>query len=159
VSQAIEHVDDLASAWLRAWTGQTGFDTCCAPDVQYEDPLAHEPLRGVDALDAHAAQLRDAFPDLRIERTGKILAEGAYACVPWRAAGTHKNGSPSLPATNRFLALHGLHYLELTDGQVRRVRGFYDLYDAATQLGILPARGGLGESVLLLLRGFGLRAN
>jgi steroid delta-isomerase-like uncharacterized protein len=159
VSQAIEHVDDLASAWLRAWTGQTGFDTCCAPDVQYEDPLAHDPLRGVEALDAHAAQLRDAFPDLRIERTGKILAEGAYACVPWRAAGTHKNGSASLPATNRFLALHGLHYLELTDGHVRRVRGFYDLYDAATQLGILPARGGLGESVLLLLRGFGLRAS
>jgi steroid delta-isomerase-like uncharacterized protein len=159
VSEALEHVDDLAGAWLRAWAGQTGFDTCCAPDVQYEDPLAHEPLRGVDALDRHAAKLRAAFPDLRIERTGQILAQGAYACVPWRAAGTHKNGSASLPPTNRFLALHGLHYLELTDGQVRRVRGFYDLYDAATQLGILPARGGLGESVLLLLRGFGLRAS
>jgi hypothetical protein len=79
--------------------------------------------------------------------------------VPWRAAGTHKNGSVTLPATNRFVALHGLHYLELADGQVRRARGFYDLYDAATQLGILPSRGGLGESVLLFLRGFGLRAS
>jgi hypothetical protein len=48
--------------------------------------------------------------------------------------------------------------VELTDYGIRRARGFYDLYEAATQLGLLPRRGGLGESVLLLLRGFGLRA-
>jgi steroid delta-isomerase-like uncharacterized protein len=156
---AIERVDDLGSAWLRAWAGETAFDACCAHDIQYEDPLAKDPLRGLEALEAHATRLRGALPDLRIERTGQILAEGAYACVPWRAAGTHKNGTPTLPATNRFLALHGLHYLEVADGQVRRARGFYDLYDAATQLGLLPTRGGLGESVLLLLRGFGLRAS
>ena len=155
----LELVDDLASAWLRAWTGDAGFEECCAHDIQYEDPLAKEPLRGLDALEAHAARLRETLPDLRVERSGQMLAAGAYACVPWRAAGTHKNGNATLPATNRFLALHGLHYLELTDGQVRRARGFFDLYDAATQLGLLPARGGLGESVLLMLRGFGLRAS
>jgi steroid delta-isomerase-like uncharacterized protein len=155
---AIEHVDELAAAWVRAWAGDTGFESCCAHDVQYEDPLAHDPLRGIEALEQHAARLREAVPDLRLERTGQMLAQGAFACVPWRAAGTHKNGTVALPATNRFVALHGLHYLELADGRVRRARGFYDLYDAATQLGILPARGGLGESVLLLLRGFGLRA-
>jgi steroid delta-isomerase-like uncharacterized protein len=155
----LERIDDLASAWLRAWAGDTGFDTCCAHDIQYEDPLAKDPLRGLDALERHAARLREALPDLRIERSGQTLAEGGYACVPWRAAGTHKNATAALPPTNRFLALHGLHYLELSDGQVRRARGFFDLYDAATQLGILPARGGLGESVLLLLRGFGLRSS
>jgi steroid delta-isomerase-like uncharacterized protein len=156
----IERSDELGAAWLRAWVGDGRFDSCCAHDVQYEDPLAHEPLRGLDALEKHGARLREALPDLRIERTGRMLAEGEYACIPWRAAGTHKNGTPGLPATNRFLALHGLHYLELSaDGQVRRARGFYDLYDAATQLGLLPPRGGLGESVLLLLRGFGLRSS
>jgi steroid delta-isomerase-like uncharacterized protein len=159
VSSGLELTEDAASAWLRAWNGEAGFESCCAHDIQYEDPLAKEPLRGIDALEAHAARLREALPDLRLQRTGQMLAEGTYACVPWRAAGTHKNGTVTLPATNRFLALHGLHYLELADGQVRRARGFYDLYDAATQMGILPARGGLGESVLLLLRGFGLRAS
>jgi steroid delta-isomerase-like uncharacterized protein len=158
VSRELERIDDLGTAWVRAWTGEAGFDACCAHDIQYEDPLAKEPLRGLEALERHAERLREALPDLRVERTGQMLSKGAYACVPWRAAGTHKNGTATLPATNRFLALHGLHYLELSDGQVRRARGFYDLYDAATQLGLLPARGGLGESVLLLLRGFGLRA-
>ena len=155
----IERIDDLTSAWLNAWSGEAGFGACCAPDVQYEDPLAPDPLRGVDELERHAARIREALPDLRIEHTGQTLAHGVFACIPWRAAGTHKTGTAALPATNRFVTLHGLHYLELADGQVRRVRGFYDLYDAATQLGLLPARGGLGESVLLLLRGFGLRAS
>jgi hypothetical protein len=31
------------------------------------------------------------------------------------------------------------------------------VYEAATQLGVLPARGTLGEKALLMLRGFGLR--
>jgi hypothetical protein len=49
-------------------------------------------------------------------------------------------------------------YCELDDGRLRRVRAFFDLYDAAVQLGVLPARGTLGEKALLVLRGFGLRA-
>ena len=151
--------DSLATAWLRAWTGDAAFVDCCTPDVQFEDPLAREPTHGTDALEAHAAGLRAAFPDLRLERTGRMLVDGPHACIPWRAAGTHRNGTVGLPATQRFVTLHGLHYLELADGAVHRARGFFDLYDAATQLGILPARGGLGESVLLLLRGFGIRAS
>ena len=39
-----------------------------------------------------------------------------------------------------------------------RVRGFYDVYDVATQLGVLPSHGTMGEKALLMLRGFGLRA-
>jgi steroid delta-isomerase-like uncharacterized protein len=155
----IQLSDELASAWLRAWTGDVSFAESCSADVQYEDPLAHDPLRGLDALEAHATRVREALPDLRVERTGSTLTGGAYACIPWRAAGTHKNGTASLPATNRFVALHGMHYIELSDGVVRRGRGFFDLYDAATQLGLLPARGGIGESMLLLLRGFGLRGS
>ena len=155
----LEPSEDLAALWLRAWMGEARFADCCAPDVHFEDPLAREPTRGPEELEAHAAGLRAGFPDLRLERTGRMLVDGPNACIPWRAAGTHRNGTAAVPATNRFVALHGLHYLELVDGQIRRARGFFDLYDAATQLGILPARGGLGESVLLLLRGFGLRAS
>jgi predicted ester cyclase len=125
--------------------------------VTYEDAVAVDLLRGVEALDAHAAGLRHAFPDLRVEATAPPLSRGAHVCVPWRALGTHRADIGQLPATDRFVAVHGLHYLELTDGAVRRARGFFDLYDAATQLGLLPSRGGLGETALLLLRGFGVR--
>ena len=65
----------------------------------------------------------------------------------------------SLPATNKFVTLHGLHYVELHDGLIHRARGFFDVYDAAIQLGLLPKRGGLSETILLLIRGFGLRSS
>ena len=149
-------LDALGQRWRDAWAGR-GFEGCCTPDVGYEDPVAAEPLHGVEALDAHAATLRSALPDLRLEATSPVLARGDHLCVPWRMAGTHRGDLAMLPATDRFLVLHGLHYVELTDGAVRRARGFFDLYDAAVQLGLLPARGGIGETALLLLRGFGLR--
>ncbi len=151
-------VDALAERWRAGWAG-AGFGDCCTPDLSYEDPVAApHPLRGVDALDAHAAAVRSAFPDLRIEPTAPPLFRGEHMCLPWRALGTHRGDLGAiLPATDRFVTLHGLHYIELSDGAVRRARGFFDLYDAATQLGLLPARGGLGETALLMLRGFGLR--
>ena len=150
-------VDTLAERWRAAWEG-AGFEPCCTPDVTYEDPVAVDLLRGVEALDTHAAGLRSAFPDLRIEATAPPLDRGAHVCVPWRALGTHRADiGHTLPATDRFVTIHGVHYLELVDGGVRRARGFFDLYDAATQLGLLPSRGGLGETALLLLRGFGVK--
>ena len=149
--------DTLAEQWRAAWEG-AGFEGCCTPDVTYEDPVAVDLLRGVEALDRHAADLRGAFPDLRMEATAPPLFRGAHTCVPWRALGTHRGDlGQMLPASDRFVTIHGLHYLELTDGAVRRARGFFDLYDAAVQLGLLPSRGGMGETALLLLRGFGVR--
>lgn len=149
--------DALAERWRTAWQG-SGFEACCTPDVSYEDPVAVEPLRGVDALERHALGLRSAFPDLRIEETAPPLSRGTHLCIPWRALGTQRGDlGQMLPASDRYVALHGVHFIELSDGAVRRARGFFDLYDAATQLGMLPTRGGVGEAALLLLRGFGLR--
>ena len=149
-------IDELAARWRAGWSAG-GFAECCTPDVQYEDPVAVQPLRGAAALEAHAAALRAALPDLRVEGSSPSLSAGEHACFPWRLAGTHKGDAGTLPATNRFIAVHGVHYVELADGLVRRARGFFDLYGAAAQLGLLPARGGLGETALLLLRGFGMR--
>jgi steroid delta-isomerase-like uncharacterized protein len=154
---ARSELDALSERWRHAWAGQLTFASCCTPDVGYEDPVAVEPLTGVEALERHAAALRAALPDLKLEAGARALARGAHACLPWRLAGTHRGDTTILPATDRFVVIHGLHYVELADGLVRRARGFFDLYEVATQLGLLPARGGLGETALLLLRGFGVR--
>lgn len=138
-------------------TSGAAFADCCTPDVGYEDPIAVEPLKGLDELSRYAATLRAAFPDLRVDRPAPPLRGGDHACIPWRAAGTHRGELGMVPATDRFVTVSGLHWIELTDGRIRRARGFFDLYGAAVQLGLLPERGGLGEAALLLLRGFGLR--
>jgi steroid delta-isomerase-like uncharacterized protein len=148
--------DSFADRWVDAWlTGR--FAAVCTVDVHYEDPATREPLSGLGALEAHSSMLRRAFPDLRLERTGPRVGDEHYACLPWRAAGTHHGQLGALPGSNRFVTLHGVHFVELTDGRVRRARGFFDLYEAGIQLGLLPSRGSLSETALLLLRGFGLR--
>ena len=148
--------DALADRWLEAWESGR-FASVCAVDVHYEDPATREPLSGLAALEAHSRTLREAFPDLRVERTAPRVGDDAFACVPWRAAGTHRGQLAALPGSNRFVTLHGVHYMELADGRVRRARGFFDLYEAGIQLGLLPGRGSLSETALLLLRGFGFR--
>lgn len=152
-----EDIDALAEAWVAAWTKGSGFAACCTGDVGYEDPFAQIPLTGIDAVEGHARGLHAAFPDVRVVTTAPALVRGDYGCVAWKLSGTQRGDLAMLPATDEFVTLHGLHYVELGDGLIRRARGFLDLYDGATQLGLLPQKGGLGETALLMLRGFGLR--
>ena len=148
----------VAERWRAAWLAGTpeAFGECCHVDVVYEDPLEREPLEGLAALAAHAKRVRTAFPDMRIEPAGQAVSEGDFACVPWRLLGTHRGSFAGIPASGRFVVVQGVHYLELADGRVQRARGFFDLYDVAVQLALLPKRGSLGETALMALRGFGL---
>ena len=72
----------------------------------------------------------------------------------WRPTASRSAGCPP---TNKFIVVPAVFYCELEHGKLLRVRAFFDLYDAAVQLGVLPGRGTLGEKALLMLRGFGLR--
>jgi steroid delta-isomerase-like uncharacterized protein len=150
-------LDELATSWRAAWQGPAGgFAACCTPDVSYEDPLAQIPLEGVEALEDYAGTMRRAFPDVRVEASSESVGNDRVACLTWRALGTHRGELAGLPASNRFVVLQGVHYVELEEGRVRRARAFFDVYDASVQLGLLPAHGSLGERALLMLRGYGL---
>lgn len=152
--------DQLIDGWQAAWSGHepTAFADVCAAGIHYEDPLSGRPLDGLDALASHAQRLWTAFPDARLERTGERLSNGHFAAAPCKLLGTHRAALEGLPPTNRFIVVHCVFYCELQHELLLRVRAFFDVYDAAMQLGVLPARGTLGEKALLILRGFGLRA-
>jgi len=153
-------VAKLIDGWEAAWSGKdtTAFGPVCTADVHYQDPLTSEPLEGAAELGRHAARLWAAFPDARVERTGERLSDGKFVAAPCKLLATHREPLEGLPATNRFIVVHCLFYCELAHERIHRVRAFFDLYDAAVQLGVLPARGTLGEKALLVLRGFGLRS-
>jgi steroid delta-isomerase-like uncharacterized protein len=153
------NTDELIDRWEAAWTEKDSSafaDFCCA-DVHYEDPLTPEPLEGAAELGRHAARMWAAFPDARLEQTGARLSDGRFVAAPAKLLATHRGALEGLPPTNRFVVVHCIFYCELRDERLLRVRAFFDLYDAAVQLGVLPARGTLGEKALLVLRGFGLR--
>jgi steroid delta-isomerase-like uncharacterized protein len=155
-----EHIDELIDSWERAWSGKDpdAFGESCHEEIHYEDPVTSEPLVGIEELGRHAERLWGAFPDARMEKTGERLANERYVAAPGKMLGTHRGQLESLPASNRFLVVHCVFYCELKHEKLFRVRAFFDLYDAAMQLGVLPARGTMGEKALMMLRGFGLRA-
>jgi steroid delta-isomerase-like uncharacterized protein len=152
--------DELIDGWQAAWSGHdaAAFAEVCAAGVQYEDPLTDQPLAGLDALTAQAERLWAGFPDARLEQTGARLSDGGFVAAPCKLLGTHRQPLDGLPATNRFVVVHCVFYCEVQNGLLLRVRAFYDVYEAAIQLGVLPARGTLGGKALLILRGFGLRS-
>jgi steroid delta-isomerase-like uncharacterized protein len=154
-------VDELADAFQAALVGRdrAAFADCCALDVHYEDPLTQTPLRGCDQLADHAAQLWVGLPDAKIEASGARVSDGRFAALPMRLTATHAGEIADLPATGRSIAVQAVVYVELDPPRERlwRIRAFFDQYDAGQQLGVFPARGGLGERALLMLRGFGLR--
>jgi steroid delta-isomerase-like uncharacterized protein len=148
------------SGFLAAWSGRdpAAFAAVCDPGLHYEDPLTPEPLRGPAELGDHAARLWEAFPDVTFERAGDAPAAAGAVALPCRAQGTHMAQLGGLPATGRRVHVQGIFWAEPAgDGRLRRVRAFFDLYGAGVQLGVLPARGGLGEKALFVLRGFGVR--
>lgn len=152
-------VDELFDGWERAWSGRDpgAFAPLCAPGLHYEDPLTPQPLEGVDALQRHVARLWRAFPDVRLNATGDRLVTGRFAAAPAKLLGTHRAPVAGIAATHRFVVSHGIFYAELDGTRLARVRAFFDLYDVAVQLGVLPRTGTVGQRALLVLRGFGLR--
>ena len=155
-------IDELVDGFEAALVGRdrAAFAHVCALDVHYEDPLSAGPLSGVDALGDHAALLWVAFPDAKVERAGARLHDAHYVAAPIHVTGTHTGEVAGLPPTRRRVDVHAVLFCELDPRRERlwRIRAFFDLYDAAVQLGVLPRHGGFGERAMLLLRGFGLRS-
>lgn len=152
--------DELFDAWERAWSGRDpdAFAPLCDPeDVHYEDPLTPEPLESAEAIARHAQRLWAGFPDARVQQIGPRLHDGERVAAPMKLLATHTADLEGLTPTNRFIIVPGVAYAQLRAGRLHRIRVFFDLYDAAVQLGVLPKPGTLGEKALLMFRGFGLR--
>ena len=155
-------VDDLIDRWQAAWSGRDGARLPCAVRARrpLRGPRCREPLEGADEIAAHAALLWRCSPTRGSSAPGSGSPTGASSRAPCKVLGTHRGSLDDLPATGRFLVMQVLFYCEL-DGDGRRlwrVRAFFDAYDAAIQLGVLPARGTISERAMLMLRGFGLRS-
>jgi predicted ester cyclase len=157
---AEDRIVTLLDAFEVAWSGPSAlaFGVVLAPDGAYEDPLLRGPLRGPERVAQHAARMRVAFPDLRFERSGPPMAGGLLLSQGVRLTGTHRAEIGNIPTTDKELDLHAVIVASLSSSGTRlaRVRIFFDRYDAAVQLGVLPRERSLAERALLALRGFGI---
>jgi hypothetical protein len=122
--------------------------------------MLDEPLTGPAAIAVHADRLKAAFPDARVETTGPRMLSGRHVAAPVKILGHHRGDLGELPPTEKFIRVHAVVVAELMPDEDRlwRVRTFLDTYGAGVALGVLPARGSLGEKALRMLQGFGLRS-
>jgi hypothetical protein len=128
-------------------------------DVHYEDAFSAAPLLGPDQLADHLALVWSALPDASFEAPGPVLHDGdRIVALPMRVVGNHTEALGGVPATNRFVHVHGMLVLELDAAGVRvhRARLFADRYAASVQLGILPQTGTVGDRAVRAIQGFGL---
>jgi steroid delta-isomerase-like uncharacterized protein len=153
--------DELIDRWEAAWSARDAdaFTALCAPDLHYEDPLTNPPLYGPDELADYARRVWTALPDLRLEPIGNRLGDERLVAAPCKLVGTHLGELEGFPPSNHAVVVHMVFYCELEPHRERlwRVRAFFDAYNAAVELGILPRPGTLGERTLMMLRGYGLR--
>jgi steroid delta-isomerase-like uncharacterized protein len=160
----VSDVGALVERFEAAWSARdfaSELAATCAPDLHYEDPLTFTPLIGPAGLATHVARLRTGAPDARLEAIGARLDDGRFVAAPVRVLATHTGQLGEFPPTGRAVVVQAIFYCELDDTRTRlwRIRAFFDLYDAATQLGVLPKPGTASARALLMLRGFGLRAS
>jgi steroid delta-isomerase-like uncharacterized protein len=83
-----------------------------------------------------------AFPDLRLEIVGDIVAEGDY--VAWRdvSTGTHQNDFMGIPATGKQIRIEGVHIAQFNeDGTAKAHWGSIDNLGMLQQLGVIPEMG------------------
>ncbi len=155
-----ERIITLLDAFEVAWSGPSAlaFGIVLAPDAHYEDPLLRGPVRGPERVAQHAARMRVAFPDLVFERSGPPMLGGALVSQGVRLTGTHRAEIGNVPSTDKEIDLHAVIVANLASSGQRfaQVRIFFDRYDAAVQLGVLPRPRSLAERALLALRGFGI---
>ena len=152
-------VDELIDGWEAAWSGKdpAAFAELCVAGRALRGPAHRRAARGRRRARPPRRAPVGGVPRRPARAHRRASVQRPLRGRPRKLLATHRAALEGLPATNRFIVVHCVFYCELERERLLRVRAFFDLYDAATQLGVLPGRGTLGEKALLVLRGFGLR--
>lgn len=108
-----------------------------APDGTYHDPTTTQPLSG-QALKNHFDRVLTRFPDVILETVALHAITADLVVWRWVMRGTNTGSSPGFPATGCSLNLPGCEFIEVRQGLVQRVEGYFDRLSLREQLGLVP---------------------
>ena len=104
----------------------------------------HAPRRGHRDIKAFITSFREAFPDIRIESTAELVAEGDTVLSRWECSGTHTGPAYDdlvvgyLPAASgRKMRFIGMTVTKIKDGKIVEEFSLDDSLTALLQLGVL----------------------
>ena len=137
----------IVDRWLTSFWGNDYnpaiVDELAAPDIFFSHSL-HMPRIGPVSLKTFMADLREAFPDLSLERTVDLVADGDVVMFRWTCAGTHTGSAfydlvmGALPdASDRKMRFNGTSAIRLKAEKIIEEIGLADGVAGLDQLGFI----------------------
>jgi predicted ester cyclase len=134
----------IVDRWLTSFWGKDYdsaiVDELAAPGIFFSYSL-HTPRVEPASLRAFLADLREAFPDLSLERTADLVADGDVVMFRWMCEGTHTGPAfydlpmGSLPDTSdREMRFSGMTAIRLKEEKIIEEIGLADGVTALNQL-------------------------
>ena len=117
-----------------------------APDAELVTPMAGT-IKGRDAIKGYFEQMRQTFPDMRLD-VHKMIAEGNTVAIEYTFTGTHKGPmqlptGESIPPTNKTITGPSLDIAVIDEkGQLKSLRQYFDTANGLRQLGLMPQPAG-----------------
>jgi len=106
-----------------------------AADVEFTT-VTGEVLRDRRAFQTFAAQLREAFPDIRFEFQEQFT-DGERVCIRFVMRGTFLSTLMGLLPTGAEFAVTGIDTFRVVDGKVVEIHASYDTLGQLRQLGVV----------------------
>lgn len=101
----------------------------------YTNPMVPEGVTG-DAIGDYAADLCRSFPDLSFDVQRLSPSDDGSVLVEWIMRGSQKGPFMDLPPSGETIALPGTDVIEVGDGGLTSVRGYFDSRTMLEQLGL-----------------------
>ena len=109
-----------------------------AAQLYADDFVNHGATRdvGLDEDQNAARGWRSAAPDL-VTTIDKLLADGEFVVVLWRAEGTNTGSGNGLPATGKHVKTRGVTIWRILNGKIHEEWSVFDQAGIMLQLGLL----------------------
>jgi steroid delta-isomerase-like uncharacterized protein len=101
----------------------------------YEDPASGGPLSG-EAIGSYASGLWAAFPDLSFEIASVAENGNGLVAAQWVMTGTNSAPFMGLPPSGKKIRLIGADFIQVENGKIRSVVGYFDSGELPRQLGL-----------------------
>jgi len=149
----------LDDQFVAAWNSRDAEQllSLMAYDVMYDDAGWPAYMHGHTDVRAFLESTWRAVPDLSFAHDDTVLVapSGTNTARYWTGAGTHTGvWSARSDPNGRQFQFRGASFLEIHDGELRRIRVVYDVTDMRRQLGVLPARSSAAERLIIRAANF-----
>ena len=101
----------------------------------YEDPTSGGRLTG-QAIADYARRLFEMIPDLSFDVVSSSAVDDGRVATQWIMKGTNTGPLPGGPGLGRTIAVPGADFIEVVDGKIRSVTGYFDQGTMFRELGL-----------------------